>query len=187
MRIQFNTRLILTASLAVVLVFVLAACSPKHDWRVIGNYEHGWQATFPAKPVQFSRELILPGTTRPVALTLSSAKVDEAMFAVGWIVNGNESTRRALEAAMLANINYQQSSIRQAKVTVSGLEANAIQADGEMRIQAGKKLVPVRMHMRTLTINTPQPLVIEIIAVGPATDLSAEIAEQFVESLRITR
>lgn len=183
MQNRFSTRFILTAS----LVFLLAACSPKHDWRVIGNYEHGWQATFPAKPVQFSRQLTLPGTSAPVTLTLSSAKVDEAMFAVGWIVNGNESTRRALERAMLANINAQQSSVRQSKVTVSGLSADAIQAIGEMRVQAGKDPVPVRMHMRSLTVNAPQPLVIEIIAVGPVTDLSVEIAEQFVESLRITR
>jgi hypothetical protein len=187
MEIRFNSRFILTASLGLVLVLLLAGCSPKHDWRVIGNYEHGWQATFPAKPVQFSRELTLPGTTAPVTLTLSSAKVDEAMFAVGWIVNGNESTRRALESAMLANINAQKNSIVQSNATVSGLGANAIQASGEMRLQAGKEPVPVRMHMRSLVVTTPQPLVIEIIAVGPITNLSAEIAEQFVESLRITR
>jgi hypothetical protein len=187
MRIQFSTHPILSASLAILLAFSLAGCSPKHDWRVIGNYDHGWQATFPAKPVQFSRELVLPGTSAPVTLTLSSAKVDEAMFAVGWIVNGNESTRRALEGAMLANINAQQGSVRQSKVTVSGFSANAIQANGEMRVQAGKEPVPMRMHMRSLAVNAPQPLVIEIIAVGPITDLTAEIAEQFVESLRIAR
>jgi hypothetical protein len=187
MRIQFNILLILTASLVLVPVLLLAGCSPKHDWRMIGNYEHGWQATFPAKPVQFSRELTLPGTTAPVTLTLSSAKIDEAMFAVGWIVNGNESTRRALESAMLANINAQKNSIVQSNATVSGLSANAIRANGEMRIQAGKEPVPVRLHMRSVSISAPQPMVIEIIAVGPVTDLTAETAEQFVESLRITR
>jgi hypothetical protein len=184
MRIRLSIRLILAASIP----FVLAACSPKHDWRVIPNYDHGWQATFPAKPVQFSRELVLPGTITPVTLTLSSAKVDEAMFAVGWIVNGNESTRRALQAAMLANINAQQNSIREANHNVSGLLAKAVQADGEMRLQAGKEPVPVHMHMRSLTVvDAAQPMVIEIIAVGPKESLSVEIAQQFVESLRLLR
>ena len=176
-------RLILATSLALVL----AACSPKHDWRVVHNQELGWQATFPAKPVQFSRELTLPGTATPVRLTLSSAKVDEAMFAVGWITNGNESTRKALESAMLANINAPPGSIRDSNVSISGLPARALQAKGEMRIQAGKEAVPVRMVMRSLTIGGQQPMVIEIIAVGPESDLASDIAEQFVESLRLTR
>ncbi len=176
-------RFILAASLALVL----AACSPKHDWRVVYNQEVGWQATFPGKPVQFSRALMLPGSTAPATLTLSSAKVDEAMFAVGWIINGNESTRKALEAAMLANINAQKNSIRQANINIENLPASAVQAGGEMRVQADKAPVEVRLHMRSIAINAPQPVVIEIIAVGPVTDLSAEIANQFVESLRIVR
>jgi len=179
MRIRF----ILTVGLA----FVVSGCSPKHDWRVIQNTDHGWQATFPAKPVQFSRDLVLPGTTTPLTLTLSSAKVNESMFAVGWIANGNESTRRALESAMLANINAQQNSVQQSTVTISGLSVNALQANGEMRIQAEKSPVPVRMHMRSIIVSSPEPMVIEIIAVGPVTDLSTEVAEQFVESLRIAR
>ncbi len=178
---------ILTTSLAAVLGLLLAACSPKHDWRVVSNHDLGWQATFPAKPVQFSRELTLPGTSAPVRLTLSSAKVDEAMFAVGWIANGNESTRKALEAAMLANINARGNSIQASNVSVSGLPAKAIAAKGEMRVQAGKEPVPVRMIMRSLTIGGQQPMVIEIIAVGPEADLPGDIAEQFIESLRITR
>ena len=183
MRIQSSIRFIL----AVGLALVLAACSPKHDWRVVHNQEHGWQATFPGKPVQFSRELVLPGASAPVRLTLSSAKIDEAMFAVGWIANANESSRKALELAMLSNINAKASSIRRASVNVSGLQAAAVEARGEMRIQAGKEPVPVRMLMRSIAIGGPQPMVIEVIAVGPEANLPEEVAQQFVESLRIIR
>ncbi len=137
--------------------------------------------------MQFSRELMLPGASAPVRLTLSSAKIDEAMFAVGWIANASESSRKALESAMLANINARASSIRRSNANISGLEAYAVEASGEMRIEAGKAPVPVRMLMRSIAIGGPQPLVIEIIAVGPETSLSKEIAQQFVDSLKIIR
>ena len=183
MRIRSSIRFILTVGLALAL----AACSPKHDWRVVHNQEHGWQATFPGKPVQFSRELLLPGASAPVRLTLSSAKIDDAMFAVGWIANANESSRKALESAMLANINARPSSIRRGNANISGLQGTAVEASGEMRIEAGKAPVPVRMMMRSIAISGPQPVVIEIIAVGPEASLPTEIAQQFVESLRIVR
>jgi hypothetical protein len=178
-----RVRFILAASLA----FVLMACAPKHDWRVVFNQEHGWQATFPAKPVQFSREVVLPGTSRSMQLTLSSAKVDEAMFAVGWVAKGDESTRKALESAMLANINADHTSIVRSTAAVSGLAATSVRASGEMRIQAGHGFVPVYLIMRSLTVREPEPMVIEIIAVGPKADLPLEIAEQFVESLKLVR
>ena len=170
----------------------LAGCSPKFDWRDVRQEEAGWLASFPGKTVEVSRGLNLPGAAAPVTLTLRATRIDETLFAVGWVMNGSEPVRKSLEAAMIANINAVPSTVIHRRVTLSGREgiaATEVRATGEVRAEpppSNKPGVVTKLWMRTVTIGGSSPRVIEIIAVGPANSLTEEVAEQFLESLRIT-
>jgi len=176
------------------LAFVwLAGCSPKFDWRDVRQEEAGWLASFPGKTVEVSRGLSLPSAAAPVILTLRSTRIDENLFAVGWVMNGNESVRKSLETAMITNINAVPSTVIYRRIALSGSEgvaATEVRATGEVRtdtVPSDKPGVVTKLWMRSVTISGSVPRVIEIIAVGPADTLTEEVAEQFLESLRITQ
>jgi len=171
----------------------LAGCSPKFDWRDVRQEEAGWLASFPGKTVEVSRGLSLPSSAAPVILTLRSTRIDENLFAVGWVMNGNESVRKSLETAMITNINAAPSTVIYRRIALTGSEgvaATEVRATGEVRtdtVPSDKPGVVTKLWMRSITISGSVPRVIEIIAVGPADTLTEEVAEQFLESLRITQ
>lgn len=165
----------------------LLGCTPKYDWRVIQSEEYRWSATFPAKPVEVSRTVSMSGMDQPVKLTLRSAKVGETMFAVGWVAGqaNAEKIRAALEAAMLKNINHDPASLKVKTVSVSGEAARQVFASGKMQIDNLSTPTDARLWMRSMASPNPTVAAIEIIAVGPAGELTEEIAFQFIESLKI--
>mgnify|MGYP000020590612 CR=1 FL=1 len=65
-------------ALAAVL---LAACSPKFDWREIRSAEGGFAIHLPDKPQTVTRDIDFEGTR--VAMTMTSTGVGPTMFAVG--------------------------------------------------------------------------------------------------------
>lgn len=65
-------------ALAAVL---LAACSPKFDWREIRSAEGGFAIHLPDKPQTVTRDIDFDGTR--VAMTMTSTGVGPTMFAVG--------------------------------------------------------------------------------------------------------
>lgn len=165
----------------------LLGCTPKYDWRVIQSEEYRWSATFPAKPVEVSRTVSMTGVDQPVKLTLRSAKVGEAMFAVGWVAGeaNAEKIRAALEAAMLKNINHDPASLKIKTVSTGGQTARQVFAAGKMQIDNSFAPTDARLWMRSIASPNPTVAAIEIIAVGPAGELTEEIALQFIESLKI--
>ena len=168
----------------------LLGCTPKYDWRVIQSEEYRWSATFPAKPVEVSRTVSMSGVDQPVKLTLRSAKVGEVMFAVGWVVGEAhaEKIRAALEAAMLKNINHDPASLKVktvSAVSTGGQTARQVFAAGKMQLDNSPAPTDARLWMRSMASPNPTVAAIEIIAVGPAGELTEEIALQFIESLKI--
>ena len=170
--------------------FIMLACAPKYDWRDLRHEEAKWQATFPAKPVEVSRALSLPDSKAVVSLTLRSAKIDENLFAVGWISNTAKSTAGHLEAAMLANIAARPDTIQRTTIQSSGQVIQELRAKGTMRVNSSGDDKEAMLWMRTVTRTTPasQSLpantqVVEIIALGPTDSLSEADAELFVKSL----
>lgn len=191
----------LTASVAGVLVIplmLLAGCSPRMDWRELGNETAGWRATFPAKPVEVSRQIELPNGLGPVRLTLRSARVEDAMFAVGWAESSVPGVREALESAMLANIGADAQSIQRKTIETAGQQLIEVSASGRMQLSAHGPPTPARLVMRSTVVtdsgSNPKASsdsqtgmrIVEIIAVGPTAQISDEEARQFVESLRLS-
>lgn len=66
---------------ALSCAFLLAACSPKHDWREVRGGGAPFIVTLPAKPASHTRQINLEGL--PVTMTMTAAEVDNVTFAVG--------------------------------------------------------------------------------------------------------
>lgn len=185
-------RMPITALLASIAVLGLG-CSPKMDWREIRQEAIGAKALFPAKPVEVSRTLPSPDGASPFTLTLKSARIDQTMFALGWVIDGPENARSLLEAAMLANIQADAASIQREHLMIGKQQIHELQATGSMRPDASSPTVPARLWMRSLVAAIPasqgkgSTITIEIIAVGPAQQLREEDARQFIESLSFSQ
>lgn len=180
--------------------FSLLGCTPRHDWRAVQSEEYRWSAMFPAKPVEVSRTVSIGGLDHAVKLTLRSAKIGDTMFAVGWVAHQSnaekdaaktaEKIRAALEAAMLKNINHDPASLKaktipQSAPTQNGQAIRQISAAGKMRIDSLAAPADARLWMRSIAMPHAGLAAIEIIAIGPADELTEELALQFIESLRI--
>ncbi len=172
--------------------FIMLACAPKYDWREVRHEEAKWKAVFPSKPVEVSRTLSLPETKAAVTLTLRSAKIDDNLFAVGWISNTAKSTVSHLEAAMLANISARPGTIQRTTIQNKDQMIYELRAKGKMRSGPKEPEKEAVLWMRTAARTTPASQgspattqVIEIIALGPIDTLSEADAELFVKSLTL--
>ncbi|MBU3724756.1 MAG: hypothetical protein FGM18_04480 [Burkholderiaceae bacterium] len=176
-------------------------CSPKMDWREVRPQAIGASVLFPAKPVEVSRTLQPSSAASPLTLTLKSARIENTLFALGWVMDGPQDARSQLEAAMLANIQAMQSSIRRKALVIEGQTVHELLAEGRMRVDATSPEVPARLWMRSLVLERPNSpgqtstaapnkaafTTIEIIALGPAQELREEDARQFIESLKLSQ
>ncbi len=172
--------------------FIMLACAPKYDWREVRHDDAKWKALFPAKPVEVSRALSLPESKAVVTLTLRSAKIDDNLFAVGWIPNTAKSTVTHLETAMLANISARPETIQRNTIESNGQVIQELRAKGKMRANPKDVEKDAMLWMRTVVQTIPgvnnnpaTTQVIEIIALGPTDTLSEADAELFVKSLTL--
>ena len=69
----------------VVLVsaFLLAACSPKLDWRTVQSPQEGYSALFPGKPEKIERKL--PYQNQEIPQTLEAVKIEDDIYSVSAI------------------------------------------------------------------------------------------------------
>ena len=75
-----------TLSLKAILVSLLAAgllaaCSPKYNWRDYSSQDAPFRVMFPDKPATHTRSIDLDGLT--VNMTMTAVQVDGTMYAVG--------------------------------------------------------------------------------------------------------
>lgn len=90
----------------VACALLLAACSPKYDWRVIRSNPVPFSIAMPAKPTTHTRVINLEGTE--VSMTMTGAEVDDISFVVGTIelpdVAQAQKALAAMKTAMVRNI-----------------------------------------------------------------------------------
>lgn len=77
---KFSNRSVFNIAL-LSTVFILAACSPKFDWREIRSNDAPYAVAMPSKPNTVTRQIDLNGTQ--VAMTMTVSTVDGVTFAVG--------------------------------------------------------------------------------------------------------
>ncbi|WP_233234212.1 hypothetical protein [Bordetella sp. LUAb4] len=160
------------ASLALVCLLLLAACSPTYDWRELDVVNGAARAAFPARVRTESRDITLEGS--PLAYTLDAARVDQAVFAVGHasLAGVPEARREVLAKALLRSLYQNLKAEPPADLPPAGTD---IVVQGE----AGGK--PVLLLAR---IWVRGDLLVEAVATGPADKLPRAEAQTFVHSLR---
>lgn len=86
---------------------MLAACSPKFDWRMVRGDAVPFEVLLPAKPASMSRPVDL-GAAR-VEMTMTAAEVDGVTFAVGAATlpdaAGAPAALAAMKDGLVRNIN----------------------------------------------------------------------------------
>ena len=65
------------------VTFLLSACSPKLDWRIVQSSQEGYSALFPGKPEKIERRL--PYQNQEIPQTLEAVKIDDDIYSVSTI------------------------------------------------------------------------------------------------------
>jgi hypothetical protein len=166
--ILWALRLCICINLAVFLL----ACSPQMNWRELVNQKDGYAVSFPDKPVTVTRELALADQT--VSLTLQSAKVDEAYFAVGVMPLRSEQLSKveliadALQESLKNNIKAKRSN---STVKPSFPVWREFQAEGTLP-NGAPAIVSARFFIH-------QGRLIELLAMGDEKKFTPEVLEQW--------
>jgi len=173
---------------AILALVVLAACSPRLDWRELSAADGMVRVAFPAKAHSQTRPLDVGGEELP--FTLTAATVGRAVFAVGYMdlppTAQDETTRQryiqALEDSLAQNLAAERIERRSVEIRhVRGGDAPAAPGH-ELELHGTPNEQPAWMLARILLLGDR---LIEVAAVGPEADLEREAAQTFVESLRV--
>ena len=206
-RAPYPRRCFLSGLLALPL---LVGCTPRLNWRDIRHPEGFWRASFPGKPVSYTRQLALQHTVEPqdplitsqphpsvsplpaelslpFSLTLWAVAIDEQRFTIGLAQPSRPASpvqlRRlalGLEQAMVRNISGTFSSAPR-----SGPPGNnpvPLEALGQVSLSASGALVPARLRMRTWVTAAH---VVEALVVGPQISFEEEAVDQFLMSVSV--
>ncbi len=81
------------------VTFLLSACSPKLDWRIVQSSQEGYSTLFPGKPEKIERRL--PYQNQEIPQTLEAVKIDDDIYSVSTI-------RLSKDQAILAPVLLEQ-------------------------------------------------------------------------------
>ena len=164
------------AALVAALGLLLAACSPKYNWRDYASPDAPYRVMFPAKPATFTRTIDLDGMQ--VAMTMTAAEVDGATFAVG-AAEAPDAARAqaALEAMQVALVRNIGATVNSQKATTDTDHATR-DVDASGTVQG----VPMRLvgHFEARGKRFYQ-----VIALGKKDALPPEQVEQFLTSFKL--
>lgn len=176
-------------AIALSCLFVFGACSPQLDWRELSAADGVIRVAYPAKARSETRPLIIAGQELP--FTLSAAAVGRAVFAVGHVdlppeVVADDSQRaryvRAMEESLAKNISAEAIERRDVEIlNVRGAAGRSVPAH-EIELHGLPNEQPAWILARILLVGNR---LIEVAAVGPQDELSADVAHSFVNSVRV--
>lgn len=172
---------------AAILLALLAACTPEHNWREMPAADGAVRVAFPSRPHAETRELPIAGESVP--FTLMASVVGNTVFAVGHLdlpphVAGTTAEqakyRQVLEDSLARNLQAKDMERRTVQVRQAAgnrtREADEIEVHGE---PGGK---PAWLLARIVTVENR---LIEVAAVGPTAELTEQTARTFMDSLRL--
>ncbi|HYC41503.1 MAG TPA: hypothetical protein VEB70_00795 [Noviherbaspirillum sp.] len=158
----------------IACIALLAACSPKFDWREVRGSAAPFVVLLPAKPASHTRTINLDGIE--VSMTMTAADVDGVMFAVGTAELPDEArAQQALAAMKTALVRNIGGSVRKETVSAPGALPRTINieaAGAESRVLFGRFVANGR-H------------IYQVIAVGKENALPPEAVDTFLTSFKI--
>ncbi|WP_229217570.1 hypothetical protein [Massilia forsythiae] len=185
-RLYRRPRARLRGMLLLPLLVLIAACSPKYNWRDYTAADASYRVLFPAKPSSTTREIDLDGMK--VRMTMAAAEVDGATFAVG-AAEAPDAARaqaalEAMKLALLRNIGAD------GAATSASASASSSAGDGKRDTRASSDI-----DATGTSRGRPMRLVghfeargkrfFQVIVVGPAPALPPEQVEQFLTSFSV--
>lgn len=170
------------------LLVLLAACSPKYDWREMPAADNAIRVTFPAKPQADTRDVEVAGHTLP--LTFNVAQVDSTVFAVGHaklpaavLDNPAELAKvaDAFEEVLLANLKGTLAGRREVKLKQAPGDARKLFRALEIEVHGAVAMSPSWLLGRVYVLGDS---LIEVVALGPEDQLTPDVAKTFMDSVR---
>ena len=76
--------------LLIATAFLICACSPKLDWRMVQSPQEGYTALFPAKPDKIERKI--PYQAQELLQTLEAVKIDDDIYSISSIYLSKQQT-----------------------------------------------------------------------------------------------
>lgn len=178
---KFQFKAILVPLLAAGL---LAACSPKYNWRDYSSRDAPFRVMFPDKPATHTRSVDLDGMS--VNMTMTAAQVDGTTYAVGSAEAPDAAKAQAALAAMKtalvrnigATITKERSSASAAARGGASTQGAAI----DIEASGAQNGVPMRLigHFESRNKRFYQ-----VIVMGRDKSIVPEQTEQFMSSFKL--
>jgi hypothetical protein len=164
---------------ALLPALLLAACSPKYNWRDYNSPDAHYRVMFPAKPASFTRDVDLDGMRVP--MTMTAAEIDGATFAVG-AAEAPDAARaqaavEAMNLALLRNIGVTDER-RSAAASASGSDSRAA-IDVDATGKANGEPVRLAGHFESRGKRFYQ-----VIVMGQPKAMPQDQVEQFLSSFK---
>lgn len=173
-----STNSLIPKVVCLACIFLLAACSPKYNWREVRGTTAPFVVTLPAKPASHARQVDLDGLK--VTMTMTAAEVDDVTFAVGSVELSDPSQAQqallAMKTALVRNINGE---VRHEQSSTAGTTPFVIE------IEAGSP--PDRRGRSRLLLGhfiAKEQRAYQVIVVGDEKNVSREAAETFFTSFK---
>jgi hypothetical protein len=165
---------LLAKTACIACIALLAACSPKFDWREVRGSSAPFVVLLPAKPASHTRTINLDGIE--VSMTMTAADVDGVTFAVGTAELPDEDrAQKALTAMKTALVRNIGGTVRKEKASPPGAVPATIDIEAtgaESRVLFGRFVANGR-H------------IYQVIAVGKENALPAEAVDTFLTSFKL--
>ncbi|SDY02672.1 hypothetical protein SAMN04515617_10983 [Collimonas sp. OK242] len=170
-----------TRSLSVCALLALLACSPKFNWREVHSKDAPYSVLLPAKPSTFSRPIDLDGV--PVTMTMTAAKVDDTVFAVGSATVPDAARAQAaliaMKTALVKNIN---GTVKAEKTNAAANNAQGLSAS--IDVEAVGATPGGKPEVLFGHFVSKDKEIYQVIVMGPETAVSRENAETFIASFK---
>ena len=165
-------------------ICILAACSPRFNWRDYHSEDAGYSVLFPGKPSILTRTVDLDGIK--LSMTMNAAEVDGVSFAVGSAVVADAAKAQAalgaMQAALVNNIGAtvkRQSASSTASTSGAVSRRNSIIEVEAIGAQHG---VPVLLVGRFVARDQH---IYQVIVMGRESQVSRESVHTFINSFKL--
>lgn len=162
-------------------ILMLAACSPKFDWRIVHGNPIPFEVLLPAKPASLTRPVDL-GVAR-VDMTMTAAEVDGVTFAVGAATLpdavGASAALNAMKTGLVRNINgtIMRETGNAAQPGKAGAAPLELEATGTRAPNGAELLLLARFFAKDARVY-------QVLVLGPPQNIARTEADTFFSSFK---
>jgi len=160
---------------------LLAACSPKFNWREVRSKDAHYSVLLPTKPSTFARSINLDGSVLTMSMTAS--KVDDTVFAVGSASVADAAKAQAaliaMKTALVKNIS---GTVRSEKSSAAASSTQGLSSS--IDIEAVGKTPGGKEEILFGHFVSKDKEIYQVIVIGPEKQVSRENVDTFITSFK---